>query len=90
VCDVPDAASKLQTKQGQITFVGSNIIAPMSVSAQQSTDGATIVVRVVVSPAERERERERERPRAEQRVAESTVQSLHIMNAEYDQTALLP
>jgi hypothetical protein len=69
VCDVPDAASKLQTKQGQITFVGSNIIAPMSVSAQQSTDGATIVVRVVVSPAERERERERDR---EQSRAESS------------------
>ena len=47
VCSVPDAASKLKPMKGQVTFVGTNIVAPMSVSAQQSVDGATVVVRVV-------------------------------------------
>jgi alpha-L-arabinofuranosidase len=48
---VPDAASKLTPKKGQVTFVGTNIKVPMSVSAQQSSDGATVVVRVVNNAA---------------------------------------
>lgn len=51
VCSVPDAASKLTPKKGQVTFVGTNIKVPMSVSAQQSSDGATVVVRVVNNAA---------------------------------------
>ena len=51
VCSVPDATSKLTAKKGQITFVGTNIVVPMSVSAQQSSDGSTVVVRVVNNAA---------------------------------------
>jgi alpha-L-arabinofuranosidase len=48
VCSVAgDVASKLQTKPGQITYVGKHINPPMSVSAQQSADGGTVVVRIV-------------------------------------------
>ena len=46
-----DIASKLTNKPGQVTFVGKNIAAPMSVSAQQSEDGGTVVVRVVNNAA---------------------------------------
>lgn len=51
VCSVPDAASKLTPKKGQVTFVGTNIVRPISVSAQQSSDGATVVVRLVNNAA---------------------------------------
>ena len=42
-----DIEAKLIAKPGAVSFVGKDVIAPMSVSAQQSADGAVVVVRIV-------------------------------------------
>jgi alpha-L-arabinofuranosidase len=41
------AESQLKPKAGTVSFVGKNIIQPMSVSAQLSASGKTLVVRIV-------------------------------------------
>lgn len=48
VCSIAgDIASKLSPKPGAVSFVGKNVRIPTSVSAQLSTGGKTLVVRIV-------------------------------------------
>lgn len=48
LCSVAgDIEAKLKVNAKAVSFIGKNVIAPMSVSAQQSADGATVVVRIV-------------------------------------------
>lgn len=42
-----DIEAKLTPKAGAVSYVGKNVIQQMSVSAQQSADGDTVVVRIV-------------------------------------------
>jgi hypothetical protein len=46
-----DIESKLVAKPGAVSFIGKNVLAPMSVSAQESADGGTVVVRIVHNAA---------------------------------------
>lgn len=47
VCCVGWAVSQLTPKAGAVSFVGKNVIQPMSASAQLSADGTTLVARIV-------------------------------------------
>ena len=48
VCAISgDIDSRLENRTGAVSFIGKNIIEPMSVSAQLSADGKTLIARVV-------------------------------------------